>query len=80
MRKAFFEAVDSKFKYDFGPNTFIIEAILNHPKAMGDGISFEVKLSGTELIEFIKESAPTHLEVIRNIHPGERYTLSGWDW
>ena len=80
MRDAFFEDLDSDFKYKFGPNTFIIEAVMRHKEANGDGISFEVKLSGAELIEFIKESAPTHQGVIPQIKEDGHYLLTGWDW
>ena len=80
MRDAFFEDLETKFKYKFGPNTFIIEAIAHHKNALGDGISYEVKLSGAELIEFIKKHAPGHEEIIHQIREDGHYLLTGWDW
>jgi hypothetical protein len=81
MRDSFFEEVGTDFKYKFGPDVSIICDIMKHPKAQGqDGISYEVKLSGAELIEFIKESAPTHVAIIEKIKPNGEYILTGWDW
>ena len=83
MRDSFFEEVGTDFKYRFGPDVSVICDIMKHPKAKAhpvDALSYEVKLSGAELIEFIKKSAPGHVAIIEKIKPDGEYILSGWDW
>ena len=83
MRDSFFKEVGTDFKYEFGPDVSIICDIMKHPKAKAhsvDAISYEAKLSGAELIEFIKKSAPTHAAIIEKIKSDGEYILSGWDW
>lgn len=82
MRDSFFEEVGTDFKYKFGPDVSIICDIMKHPKAHGNGRSlvYEAKLSGAELIEFIKKSAPGHVAIIEKIKRDGEYILTGWDW
>ena len=82
MRDSFFKEVGTDFEYRFGPDVSIIYDIMKHPKArcQRDDLSYEVKLSGAELIEFIKESAPDHVAIIAKIKPNGEYILTGWDW
>ena len=80
MRKAFFEALNGSLKYDFGPDVFIICAIMHLPGVKGDGLSYEIILTGGELIAFIKEFAPTHTDIIGKIDPNASYSLNAWDW
>ncbi len=80
MRKAFFEGLEDGLKYSFGPDVFIICAIMRLEGVRGDGISYEIKLDGKALISFIKECAPTHEEIISSIKEENHYLLTAWDW
>ena len=81
MRKAFFECIEDGFRYSFGADVFIICAVMRLPGVQGDGLSYEIKMSGEELMNFIKDFAPTHVEeALPQIKPENHYLLTAWDW
>ena len=81
MRKAFIEGISTKFKYDFGADTFIIEAIMKMPESNGtNDITYYAQVNGKRLKEFILEHASLHKDIIKDIIDDEIYQLEGWDW
>ena len=81
MRKAYIEGISVIYNYDFGPNTFIIEAISHMKEASGDGANFSIRLNGKRLKEFIHEHASLDEEnIIKDVLDDEIYELIGLDW
>ena len=80
-RKAFIEGINNNYKYDFGEDYNLITEIMKLPEFEGiSTITYSVKMDGKRLKQFIKEKAPYHIEIIKDIDDNKMYELNAWDY
>ena len=78
MRAVTVKGINDNIKLEFGSDVEIIYEIMQRGKAI-DAITFELELSGKELVEFINEFNLNE-KVDTQINEENKYIITAYDW
>ena len=88
MRYSIIKGIDDGLRIDLGGSTSIIGEVMKIGKAL-DNLTYEVEMSGAELLEFLVKfsvgiardiSEKTHRMIIEGVKKENRYTVTSYDW
>lgn len=79
MRTTFVKGLNDGLDLELGSNVSIIVEVMEIGRAL-DAITFEVELTGKELIKFLKKFGLETISGAENIKGENKYKVTAFDW